>query len=299
VRPSGTYPMLYAFFEAGGALNRAAFSRQVEASIAVGAAGIAVLGLGTEANKLTRAERRQAVDWVLEDIRARLPLAVTIGETNLGEMIESAKAARQAGAAWLILQPPRPPISSRELVRYFGAVAEAVDCPVGIQNAPEFLGVGLSAAELADLNKAQPNVEIVKAESSALAVGNLIDALQGRMAVFNGRAGLELTDNFRAGVDGMIPGTETIDLQIAVERAMRTGDEGRAESIYRRLLPFTAFAMQGIEHFVLHGKLLAALRLGLPPSAARIPSDTLTPRGENWVRRFAAELGSMGEGPSE
>ncbi len=40
------------------------------------------------------------------------------------------------------------------------------------------------------------------------------------MKVFNGRAGFELIDNFRAGVDGMIPGIETIDLQVG-DRAAR------------------------------------------------------------------------------
>jgi 4-hydroxy-tetrahydrodipicolinate synthase len=285
--------MLYAFFDEEGALRRNALTRQVEAALKAGAAGIAILGLATEANKLTRAEKRSLIDWTHADIAGRLPLAVTIGEPNLADMIESAKAARAAGADWLILQPPRPPISSRELLRFFGAVAETVDCPVGIQNAPEFLGVGLSPAELVELNDVHPNVTIVKAESSALSVGHLIDTLDRRMAVFNGRAGLELTDNFRAGVAGMIPGIEVIDLQCGVERAMRSGNDAQAEALYRHLLPFVAFAMQGIEHLVLHGKLLAALRLGLAPSGSRIPSDTLTVRGEAWVRRFAGELGPL------
>ena len=43
----GTYPMLYAFFDEGGRLRREAFTRQIGASINSGAAGIAVLGLGT------------------------------------------------------------------------------------------------------------------------------------------------------------------------------------------------------------------------------------------------------------
>ena len=30
-------------------------------------------------------------------------------------------------------------------MRFFGAVADKVDCPIGIQNAPEFLGVGQQA----------------------------------------------------------------------------------------------------------------------------------------------------------
>jgi 4-hydroxy-tetrahydrodipicolinate synthase len=91
----------------------------------------------------------------------------------------------------------------------------------------------------------------------------------------------------------MIPGTETIDLQVEIERAMRAGREAEAEALYRRILPFLVFAMQGIESFVLHGKLLAALRLGLDPSAQRIPSASLSRRGETWVRRFAAELGPL------
>lgn len=293
MRPTGTYPMLYAFFDAAGAVRREAVARQIDAALAAGAAGIAVLGLGTEANKLTPAEKRHFITWTLADVAGRRPVAVTVAEPNLADTIEMARWAAAAGAAWLILQPPRPPISHPELLRYFGAVAGAVSCPIAIQNAPEFLGVGLTPAELLELNAAHPNVEIVKAESSALTVGQLIDTIAGRLAVLNGRAGLELTDNYRAGVAGMIPGTETIDLQVAVERHMRAGREAEAEAAYRLLLPFVAFAMQGIEHFVLHGKLLAALRLGLEPSRQRIPSDTLTPRGETWVRRFAAELGPL------
>lgn len=290
---SGTYPMLYAFFNAAGALRRDAFAAQIEAGIAAGAAGIAVLGLGTETGKLTRAERRQVVDWTLQIIAGRVPLAVTVADPNVLEMIESARAAAAAGAAWLILQPPRPPVSPSELIRYFGAVAEQVTVPVAIQNAPEFLGVGLTAGQLLDLNRIQPNVSIVKAEGSALGVGQLIDALEGRMQVFNGRGGLELTDNFRAGVDGMIPGSETIDMQVGVEKAMRAGDEAAAEALYAKFLPFIGFAMQGLESFLCYGKLLAALRLGLEPSVPRLPSAPLLARGQDWTRRHAARFGPL------
>ncbi|MEQ1899199.1 MAG: dihydrodipicolinate synthase family protein [Devosia sp.] len=292
-RIRGTYPMLYAFFSEGGEVLRAPFSRQIEAAVAAGASGIAVLGLGTEVGKLSRAEQRQIVSWVGADIAGRLPLAVAIADGNVADMIESARFARESGAAWLILQPPRPPISGPQLVDFFGAVADAVDCPVGIQNAPEFLGVGLSAAELLALREGHPNVRVVKAESSAVAVAALIEKIGRDMDVFNGRAGLELTDNFRAGVSGMIPGIETIDLQVAVERAMRVGNEAEAEAHYRRLLPAIAFVMQGLAHFVLYGKLIAAHRLGLAPSARRNPTDLPTPHGLAWARRLADELGPL------
>jgi dihydrodipicolinate synthase/N-acetylneuraminate lyase len=285
--------MLYAFFDQGGAVLHAPFTRQIDAAIAAGASGVAVLGLGTDVGKLSRAEQRQIVAWVASDVRGRLPLAVTVADGNVADMIDSARFAVAAGASWLILQPPRPPITGAQLVTFFGMVADAVDCPVAIQNAPEFLGVGLTAAELVGLHHAHPNVCVVKAECSAVAVANLVDTLGSGLAVFNGRAGLELTDNYRAGVAGMIPGVDTVDLQVAVERAMRQGDEAAAEALYRRLLPTVAFIMQGIAHFVLYGKLITALRLGLVPSEPRLPSDTPTPHGLAWSRRLATDLGPL------
>ena len=285
--------MLYAFFGKGGELLRAPFVRQIEAAIASGASGIAVLGLGTEVSKLGNAERRKTIEWVATHLDRRLPLAVTIADGNVADMIENAWGALAAGADWLILQPPRPPVSGAQLVAFFAAVADAVDCPVAIQNAPEFFGVGLTAPELVALRKAHPNVCVVKAESSAVSVAALIEAVGPDMAVFNGRAGIELTDNYRAGVAGMIPGIETVDLQVAVELAMRRGDEAAAEAHYRTLLPAIAFAMQGLAHFVLYGKLIAALRLGLAPSEQRNPSDIPTPQGLAWARRLADELGPL------
>ncbi|WDR02323.1 dihydrodipicolinate synthase family protein [Devosia algicola] len=290
---SGTYPMLFAFFDAANSLRRDAISRQISAAIAAGSSGVAVLGLGTEVSKLSRGEREQLIDWTIEDVAGRVPVAVTISESNVLDMISAAKAARAAGAAWLILQPPRPPISGAQLVAFFGEVADAVDGPIGIQNAPEFLGVGLTASELVDLNKQHPNVVVAKAESMALHVGDLIDQLAGCMRVFNGRAGFELTDNYRAGVDGMIPGIETIDLQVGVEKAMRAGDEAEAERLYRQMLPAVGFAMQGLGQFVLYGKLIAALRLGIEPSTDRRPSNIASPRGLAWAKRYATELGPL------
>ncbi|HWU93640.1 MAG: dihydrodipicolinate synthase family protein [Devosia sp.] len=290
---SGTYPMLYAFFDDAGRLRRDAVSRQIEAAIACGASGMAVLGLGTEVNKLGRDERRSLVEWTVADVAGRVPVAVTVADGNVPDMIDSARFARDAGAAWLILQPPRPPASGAHLIEFFGAIADAVDCPVGIQNAPEFLGIGLSTADLLALNRVHPNVQVVKAESTALTVAGVVAEIAGRMQVFNGRGGLELLDNYRAGVNGMIPGTETVDIQVGIERAYRAGNEALAEELYRKLLPAIAFAMQGLSTFLLYGKLIAAERLGIVPSGNRIPSETATPTGLAWAKRFAAELGPL------
>ena len=119
------------------------------------------------------------------------------------------------------------------------------------------------------------------------------DAVGDGLRLLNGRAGLELTDNYRAGVDGMIPGIETVDLQVAVARAMREGDEVRAESA---LSPAPADAdlhhAGPVAQFVTYGKLIAALRLGLDPGAPRAALYLPFPRA-GWPGRgaLAADLG--------
>jgi dihydrodipicolinate synthase/N-acetylneuraminate lyase len=64
--------MLYAFFDERDALDRRAFRQQVEAVVASGAHGIAVLGA------LSPAERRTLVDRAVEDVAGRAPLMATI-----------------------------------------------------------------------------------------------------------------------------------------------------------------------------------------------------------------------------
>src|SRR5215469_14439574 len=48
--------------------------------------------------------------------------------------------------------------------------SDSVDVPIGIQNAPIYLGIGLSAAGLTALAKQHPRVSILKIEDEPLAI---------------------------------------------------------------------------------------------------------------------------------
>ena len=76
-RFAGIYPMLYAFFNSSGQLDRDAVRRQVEACIAAGAHGLAIGGLASECNKLAVDEKRRLYEWVLADTAGRVPVSVT------------------------------------------------------------------------------------------------------------------------------------------------------------------------------------------------------------------------------
>ena len=68
----------------------------------------------------------------------------------------------------------------------------SINLPVAIQNAPEYLGVGLSAKKILELKKRHSNFQLLKGEGSAVVVEQLVQDLEGQMQVFNGRGGIEL-----------------------------------------------------------------------------------------------------------
>jgi 4-hydroxy-tetrahydrodipicolinate synthase len=209
----GIYPMLYALFAADGGLDRGANDAQVEACIAAGVHGLAVGGLASECNKLTVEERRDHARWVLERSAGRVPVSVTVSDNTVGGQIESVARPAEAGAAWAVLQPPPVKSASEEaLIRFFGTVADAAPIPVGIQNAPEYIGIGLSNAGLIELRRRHPNVSILKAEGTGLYIGRLAEESGGEFLLFNGRNGIELLDSLRHGCAGLIPGVECCDV---------------------------------------------------------------------------------------
>ncbi len=291
----GIYPMLYAYFDRSGALDRRMARRQVEAAVAGGAHGVAVLGLATEVNKLTDGERREMVEWVAADLGARLPLAVTIAPGPVAQQVAFGRFAAKCGAAWVILQPPpergKPEAHYRE---HFGAVMGSLDLPVAIQNAPEYTGVGLSAESIAAVARAHANFTVLKGEGPVIQIRRVIEETGGTLAVFNGRNGQELPDNLRAGCAGMIPATDTFDWQVRIYEAMRAGREPEAESVYSEVLPAIIFGMQSLDTLICYGKRIAALRMGSGEQVFdRAPALAPSEFGLECARRFAARLGPL------
>ncbi len=293
----GVYPILYAFFDAGGELDRTLMRRQVEACLGAGAHGLAILGIATEVAKLSEAERHRVLEWAVEDVAGRVPLAVTVFGNSVAQQRAFVGAAERAGADWVILQPPPTRgLPEREYVRFFGAVAEGTALAVGIQNAPEYLGVGLSSEGLSTLCRNHPNVEVLKGEASAVGIRRVVEDTAGALAIFNGRGGLELPDILRAGCVGMIPAPDTFDRQIRIYELMASGAEEDAEEadrLYADTLPTIVFVMQSIEAMLCYGKRIAAWRMGIEAVHDRAPALEPTPFGLERARRYAERLGPL------
>ncbi len=291
--PHGIVPMQYAFFGSDGALDLGAFRRQVDACVRAGVQGVAILGLATEVSKLSREERSSLLEAAATTIAGRSPLSVTIFGQTAEEQIDFVREAERAGAASVVLQPPRRPgMDEAELLRFFGRVIDAAGLPAGIQNAPEYIGIGLGVAAIQTLRRNHSNFRVLKGEGPALLIRRTIEETGGTLAVLNGRAGLELPDNLRAGCSGMIPGAEACDVLARVWAGLQGDGQSveNAEALYRDVLPLLTFLMQSMDQILCYGKRLLAKRIGLGEVHDRAPAQTPTEFGLACLERHAARL---------
>ena len=297
-RIAGIYPILYAYFDRHNQLDREAMRRQMRAVVGARAPGVAVLGLATEVNKLSRVEREQVIQWAIEDSGGALPLAVTVSGTSVEAQRELARFALAQGASWLILQPPSlPPGTAPQpetfYFDFFAAVMDGFDVPMGIQNAPEYLGVGLSPDSLERLAVRCPNFRLLKGEGPSIVLAETIARVGHLMPVLNGRGGLELLDNLRAGCAGMIVAPDCFDWQQRVYEAFANGDVARAETLYREVLPGIVFVMQSLDTLICYGKRIAAWRMGFEVQHDRDTKLLPSRFGLETARRFAHTLGPL------
>jgi 4-hydroxy-tetrahydrodipicolinate synthase len=288
---TGIHAIAFALFDAQERLDRAAMKRQTEICLGLGVHGMAALGLATEVSKLSLAERRTVIDLVAEDVAGKVPLAFTMFGGSVAEQVEQVKAAEAAKADWVILQPPMVgSFGAAEYIRFFGRIAEATSLPVAIQNAPAYMGRGLSSEDIRELVRQHPNICLIKGEGPATDIQQLISVTEGRLPVMNGRGGLELADNLRAGCVGLLLAPDTIDYALRAYNRFLAGDAEGAEAAYREVLPAIVFIMQSIESLLCYGKRIFGARAGIE-IYDRSPAQRPSTFGLELVKRYAGQLG--------
>lgn len=290
----GVHAILYAFFNADERLHRASMRRQVELCLETGVVGIAALGLATEVSKLSFEERRTVMSWVAEDVGGKVPVGFTIYGQSVAEQIAMARHAEHVGANWMILQPPSVgTYDAAEYLAFFGRVMRATALPVAIQNAPQYLGRGLSDEDIDVLRVRHANFTLIKSESSAADAKKLIELAGHDLKVFNGRGGLELLECLRAGCDGFLLAPDLVDYSAEVMRLFEAGEHDAAQRLYERVEPVIREVMRSIEHLICYGKRLFALRAGLQvfDRAPALRPDALI------LAQFEALAGSLGTFP--
>lgn len=294
-RLKGIFPIIYCFFNKNNTLDKKLILEEIELIKKIGSNGIASLGLATEVNKLSFNEKKFIIELVAENCVGSIPIAVTIQGSSFHEYIKLIDVAKNNQADWIILQPLiKKNTTDKDCYNFFKKlIPYAGDTIVGIQNAKEYLGVGLKSKDIIKLYKTYDNFRAIKGESSAALIQSEISKYPKDLRVFNGRGGQEIVDNFIVGCRGIVPALENADNFIKIYKYIQNKKFDNAHKEYMKILPSIVFIMQSINSLVCYGKRICAYRMGVKTIYDRSPGMIPTSFGLRKSKEIAKNLGSF------
>jgi 4-hydroxy-tetrahydrodipicolinate synthase len=227
----GVLPVLHTPYHDDLSIDFATFQREVDFVYECGADGL-VMAMVTEILRLTTDERRAVAEFLVSANRERGSVTISVGGESTRAAVELAKHAQSVGASALMAIPPLSvACGESELKAYFGAILEATQIPLVVQDASSYVGKPMTAQFQAELFHAFGDRVLFKPEAAP--VGPVITAIheqtQNRARIYEGSGGSMLVENYRRGVAGTMPGTDLMDAIVALWRALEKGDD---EKIY-------------------------------------------------------------------
>ena len=292
----GIIPMTYCFFNKNNTIDIHAMHDQISLIHKLGSNGIACLGLATEVNKLDFMEKKKIIELVAKVTNGNLPIVVTISGKNIKEYKKLIEFAEFYNAKWIVLQPMlKKNTTDKDCFDFFDKIIKSVDknILVGVQNAKEYIGVGLDSSHIIKLYNNFDNFRAIKGEASAVLIQKEIKKYPKNLRVYNGRGGQEIIDNFLAGCSGIIPSLEGTDIFLKIYKLIQQNKIIEARKIYKKILPSIVFSMQSIDSLVCYGKRICAYRMGMTKIYDRKPGLAPTNFGIKLAKEFAEELGKF------
>jgi dihydrodipicolinate synthase/N-acetylneuraminate lyase len=254
---SGVLPVLQLPYHDDETIDWAVLKREVDHVFDHGAHGI-VAAMVTEVLRLTDAERDELAARLVEFAAGRGPVVMSVGGESSFHAVRHAQAAEKAGVHALMAIPPScTRASAAEVIGYYERLLAATTLPLVVQDASGYVGVPLPIEAQADLFHRHPNRVMFKPESPPLGqnLSRLRDAVGRKAAIFEGSGGIGLTDAYRRGIAGTMPGAEMIGAIRALWDALEAGDFARATPL-QGLIASLVTLQQGLDGYLAVEKLL-------------------------------------------
>jgi len=239
---SGVFPALCTVTDAEGNLDVEGMRAQVEANIEWGANGVCPGIIAGEFFKFSEEERMDILDATVEAADGRIPVLYGVSHSGTELAIRLAKHAEDRGADGIIAMVPyfnhNP---SKALVkRHIGAICEATELPVMLQDAEDATGIHLCPTTYIDLTDEHSNLVSIKLEGPGTLdkIRDINRLMPKRVTVFGGMAAKLILQEVELGADGTIPSACLTELLVEIWTKAKKGDKRGAEKAYARFKPW-------------------------------------------------------------
>jgi 4-hydroxy-tetrahydrodipicolinate synthase len=291
----GVYSVLPTPFTPGDEIDHTSLRRVIDLALLAGVDGVTALGVTSEAARLSDRERDEVLATVFSHVAGRVPVVVGTTADGTTLCLERSRAARAAGAAAVMVSPPRmPKIASDAVRRHFAALAAAMDLPVVVQDYPPVSGYAMEAALLVQIAREIPSARTIKLEDAPTPykTARILEKAEGlELKIFGGLGGMYLLEELAAGATGAMTGFAYPEILVEIVRLFRSGKKEEAADAFYRSVALMRFEFQegigmAIRKEMLHRRGAIAHPAVRPPAPAldASTSDALT-RVVAWVEK--------------
>jgi dihydrodipicolinate synthase/N-acetylneuraminate lyase len=287
----GILAILVTPFDEQGRFDESSFRSQIDFTIDAGARAVISTAIFGEFFTLSDSERKQITRVMVDQTAGRVPAIATTSGVSAAHAVELSTDACDAGADMLMIMPPYiSKLPPQGVYEYFGAINDAVDRPIIIQNAAQPVGAPVSADDLARMLRDFEYCRFIKEEvppnphsmfNTAVATHGLTEG------IFGGFGGLYLITEHRRGCTGWMVAPQFTEILVKIDEALQRGDEGHARELHQRLLPGLV-----LEHLlgIPWAKRALQIRGVIKSDAYRIASPELQPEDEHELKVLMQDL---------
>ena len=223
----------------------------VEFAIRCGVHGLVAMDLSAEYFTLTDAERKEAVETILDTANGRVPVIVSVTDTCTHGSCNWAKHAEANGAAGVIAVPPYFLSQSVEKIRlFYAALDDAVSVPVFLSSSPMFHADAIEPETQMEIIAAGKHLHYVKTEhyevqefltktlnaAQALPEGKFLGAAVGMNCA-------TMPHDYLRGCSIFMPPCEFADLYVSLWEKLEAGDIEGSYRFYENLAPLLLMEM--------------------------------------------------------
>lgn len=299
MRFQGVFSVLPTPFNDDGSLDLESLRKVVDLYLSAGVGGVTVLGVTGEVARLDDRERAIVLETAIKHVNGRVPVIAGTSADGLHKCVEYSRNALAAGAAGVMVSPPRmPKLNSEAVVAHFRGLAAVVNIPIVIQDYPPTSGYAMEPPLLARIAREIPQAKTIKLEDPPTPLKTTRILAQGQgmeIDILGGLGGVFLLEELLAGAAGVMTGFAYPEILVQVVRAFKAGQIDEATD---RFYPFVSLMrfefQQGIG--VAIRKEVLRRRGALKSAAVRPPSASLDPATSQALERQLTWIKNNGGG---
>ncbi|MGE3920095.1 MAG: 4-hydroxy-tetrahydrodipicolinate synthase [Gammaproteobacteria bacterium] len=233
----GSLVALVTPMDSEGFLDKARMTNLIEMHIEQGTDGFVILGTTGESPTITDEERKDIVQFSVNQVAGRKPVIIGTGTNSTAKSIHYTKQAMDAGAdACLVVVPYYNKPTQEGMYQHFKTIADAVAIPQILYNVPGRTSSDLLPETVARLAHV-PNIIGIKEASGKLErTIEILELCNGEIDVYSGEDALT-TEIILAGGKGVISVTANVAPKLMHEMCQYAlqGEDDKARTIDEKL----------------------------------------------------------------